>query len=302
MNYTFDTKTGDGVTTAFTFGFAGPDEGYIDLRRDLRVYVNGVSTSFTTSFSDPNKVFITPAPALGAVILIRRIMPRTEPYSDFKGSNAFTPQQLNFTSLQQLYLTQELLDGFYDPDFYLKQDLNMGNHKITNLSDGTNPNDATNLGQLTEVEEDLAAIDQKHTVWNQSQDADIKSLQLGLAASGASTSIPWAYIATGGEVDIKPPYTFRSAHVFRNGVRQYEVLSACYVVDSHILFDEPLLVGEQVMVDIGANYNPSSAHLSGNTASRPTGVYIGYQYFDTTLGHPVYWQGINWVNAMGLTV
>lgn len=292
MNYTFDTKTGDGVTTAFTFGFAGPDEGYIDLRRDLRVFVNGVAVSFTTSFSDPNKVFITPAPASGAVILIRRVMPRINTYSDFKGSNAFTPQQLNFNALQQLYLTQELLDGFYDSDFYLKQDLNMGGHKVINLGDGTEPGDAVNLGQLQ-------AVDDKHTVWNEDQDEAIKSLQLGLATGGASTSVPWAYVATGGEIDIKPPYNFRSAHVYRGGIKQYELLDAYYIINSHILFDDPLVAGEEVLVEVGANYNPSSAHLSGTTSQRPTGVYIGYMYFDTTLGYPVFWKGSVWVDALG---
>lgn len=84
MNYTFDTHVGDGTTTAFTFGFAGPDEGYIELRRDLRVSVNAVEVAFTTSFADPNKVFINPAPVMGASILIRRVMPRETTYSDFR--------------------------------------------------------------------------------------------------------------------------------------------------------------------------------------------------------------------------
>src|SRR3546814_6342588 len=38
---------------------------------------------------------------------------------------------------------------------------------------------------------------------------------------------------------------------------------------------------------------------SGTTAARPTTVTIGFLYFDTTLGIPVFWNGAAWVNASG---
>lgn len=300
MNYTFDTAVGDGVTTAFTFGFAGPDEGYIDLKRDLRVFVNNVEVAFTTSFADPNKVFIVPAPAVGAAILVRRIMPRDNTYSDYKGGNAFTPDTLNYTALQQLYLTQELLDGFYDKDFYFKQDMNMGGHRIYDLHPAVDPKDAVNFTQLKGVSANIEAVDKKHTEWNQNQDIAIKSLQSGIGSSGVSTSIPWAVVAEGGETVISPPYRFKSAHVYRAGVRQYEVMGAFTISDNKVIFEEPLAEGEEILLDIGVNYNPSSGHLSGPTAERPTGVYVGYMYFDTTLGYPVYWRGDVWVSGDGV--
>ena len=41
----------------------------------------------------------------------------------------------------------------------------------------------------------------------------------------------------------------------------------------------------------------------GTTAERPTsGVYTGYQYFDTTLGKPIWRNGSDWVDATGATV
>ncbi len=44
-------------------------------------------------------------------------------------------------------------------------------------------------------------------------------------------------------------------------------------------------------------------HLStGNTASRPTGISMGYQYFDTSLNKPIWYTGNNWVDATGTTV
>lgn len=40
-------------------------------------------------------------------------------------------------------------------------------------------------------------------------------------------------------------------------------------------------------------------NLSGSTALRPQLVDIGYQYFDTTLNKPIFWNGENWVDYTG---
>lgn len=41
---------------------------------------------------------------------------------------------------------------------------------------------------------------------------------------------------------------------------------------------------------------------SGTTAQRPVVSVIGFRYFDTTLGIPIFWKGAVWVNASGATV
>ncbi|QEP53230.1 putative tail fiber protein [Acinetobacter phage BS46] len=41
---------------------------------------------------------------------------------------------------------------------------------------------------------------------------------------------------------------------------------------------------------------------SGTTAQRPAGVTTGYQFFDTTLGKPIYWNGSSWVDSTGASV
>ena len=47
--------------------------------------------------------------------------------------------------------------------------------------------------------------------------------------------------------------------------------------------------------------------LSGDTASRPvdTGdikLRVGDQYFDTTIGLPIWWDGTDWIDAAGTVV
>jgi hypothetical protein len=42
---------------------------------------------------------------------------------------------------------------------------------------------------------------------------------------------------------------------------------------------------------------------SGPTANRPaTFLVIGQQYFDTTLGYPIWYDGTDWVDATGTVV
>jgi hypothetical protein len=42
---------------------------------------------------------------------------------------------------------------------------------------------------------------------------------------------------------------------------------------------------------------------SGVSAARPAlSLQVGQQYFDTTLGIPIWWDGTNWVDATGTTV
>ena len=42
---------------------------------------------------------------------------------------------------------------------------------------------------------------------------------------------------------------------------------------------------------------------TGKTADRPQdNLQIGQQFFDTTLGYPIWWNGKAWVNASGTAV
>jgi hypothetical protein len=42
---------------------------------------------------------------------------------------------------------------------------------------------------------------------------------------------------------------------------------------------------------------------SGTTANRPaTFLVVGQQYFDTTLGYPIWYDGTDWVDATGTVV
>lgn len=42
--------------------------------------------------------------------------------------------------------------------------------------------------------------------------------------------------------------------------------------------------------------------LNGTSANRPTSSILGQYYFDTTLGQPVWWDGVSFVDADGNVV
>lgn len=46
----------------------------------------------------------------------------------------------------------------------------------------------------------------------------------------------------------------------------------------------------------------ASTPPNGTTAKRPTVTQIGFYYFDTTLGKPIFWSGTQWVDATGAAV
>lgn len=52
----------------------------------------------------------------------------------------------------------------------------------------------------------------------------------------------------------------------------------------------------------GLTWTTPNVTPSGNTASRPGTPVLGQNYFDTTLGIPIWYNGTNWVNASGSTV
>lgn len=233
MSYTYTADVGDGIKTIFPFSFAGQDNGYLSVS-NIQVFVAGTSVPFTVPSNDPNKAYLTSAPPVGAEVLIRRIMPKDVPYSDFSRGNPFSQDALNFTNLQQLYVVQEILDGYLPDGFYWKGDVNMGGHKLINLGEGTEYGDSVNWDQ-----------------WKNHDDR-LTSLETGFVDNVGQRTLPWYYIATGGETVLEPPYIFQSAIVYINGIFQNQNLGAFSISANKFTLAEPLVQGDEVYVLLGS--------------------------------------------------
>jgi len=309
MSYTFQSHLTLPSQLSYTFGFAGENTGYISTAHiEVEVRASG-DTEWTVlskalwGLTAVNQVTLlsgiaTPADGKNN-LRIRRVVPKEKPYAKFVRGSMLDMLNLDRSLIQLTEITQELLDGFLPSDFYYKQNINMDNHKFTNLGLGVNPLDSVRMSQLTDLDNKVVVLDNAQTEWNQRQDNQIQSLQAGIASNGTAAYVPYRYKATGGETVISPPYIFATARVQINGVMQFEVDGAYSIVNNTIRFTGALRTGDVVRCEIGTGWNPNSAGISGTTAQRPIEPSVGYLYFDTTLGKSVWYKGPGWVDATG---
>lgn len=115
MAFSYTEYAGDGVTRTFTFGFTGPDKGYI-RDSDIVVLIDGIEDP-NFQLTSNNSLEMDTAPADGSLIHIRRVMPKEAPYTDFQRGNKFGEDNLNNSFLQTLYTVHEFQDGWFPEGF-----------------------------------------------------------------------------------------------------------------------------------------------------------------------------------------
>lgn len=90
--------------------------------------------------------------------------------------------------------------------------------------------------------------------------------------------------------------------VYVNGSKQILTTNYTETSSTVVTFVDGLNVDDLVQFTTitSSNINPTNA---GTTAQRPTtGLIPGLQYYDTTLGIPIWYNGTVWKNAAGTTV
>lgn len=251
MRYTYVVDVGDGVKKDFPFSFAGQDTGYLAVS-NIAVYVAGVQVgNYTIRPSAPNTVTFSTAPAVGAEVLIRRIMPKLVPYTDFSRGNPFSQDALNDTNLQMLYLIQEIYDGYLPEGFFFRVDIDMRGHKLINLGDGVNDGDSVNMKQLN-VE----------VVRNDSQDSRIGALEDNIVAGTLANFLSQVYKANGGETTINTTNDLPCVALYIDGLFQHKVSGSYSQVGGIITLAEPLKAGWEVYLILGTDLPPSTVYAT----------------------------------------
>lgn len=239
MAFTFDEKTTDGTTTVYTFSFAGADTGYIS-KSDIIVEVRASGQSVWElldvalwTLQGTNQIQLVSAIGAPADLLpnlrIRRVVDKEQPYATFERGAMLDMVSLNRSFIQIVESIQELLDGFYPEGFIMRQDLDMSGHKIVNLGEGVDDDDAINMGQL------LPVIQVNHE-----QDVRIDALEDAIDINESVTMMPWYFKAAGGETVLIPPFAFTTAQVYINGIHQNNLDGAFTVSSNQITLAEPL--------------------------------------------------------------
>ena len=129
--------TGDGSTTTFSVPFQ-----YLS-RTHVGVTVDGSARSF--SWISTNQISVSPAPANGSVVEIRRTTPRDKLLVDFVDGSVLTEGDLDTSALQSFFMAQEAFD-LQGGTLGLAPDGSFSayNRRITNVGAPVNGSDAIN--------------------------------------------------------------------------------------------------------------------------------------------------------------
>jgi hypothetical protein len=135
LAFSYVQYTGNGTTTNYAFSFPYLSQSHVKVR------VNGVLTSFT--FLNSSTVTISPAPASGAIIDIRRETPKNQAPVDFADGSVLLEADLDLLATFNLYSAQEVDDAVGDS--IAKDTLGVfqaDGRRITNVGTPTQPSDA----------------------------------------------------------------------------------------------------------------------------------------------------------------
>jgi len=189
MALSFTQYLGTGSTTNFGVPFQFLSRDHVEVR------VNGTPVAF--SWLSDSMVTVSPAPANGAVVEVRRNTPKTHILVDFVDGSTLTEGDLDTAALQAFFLAQESFDlaggtlGIASDGSY-----SANNRRITNVGLPTQPTDAvtkqwaedttnTNVGiGITARDASIAARD----VSVAARDASIAARDASISAKDTSVA------------------------------------------------------------------------------------------------------------------
>tara|TARA_Y100000996_G_C22498685_1_gene633458 strand:- start:385 stop:1305 length:921 start_codon:yes stop_codon:yes gene_type:complete len=160
--------TADGNTTKYSITFEYLRES------DVKVSLDGVDTTAFT-LANATTVNLNATPNAGVVVRVYRSTDNEELESRFFAGSAIRASDLNKNFEQTLFSVQEVLNRFIDrTQAIFGNNINMSGFKITNLADGTDPNDAVNRSQLdaTQTANDAALATSVSTAENHKDAAE----------------------------------------------------------------------------------------------------------------------------------
>lgn len=96
-------------------------------------------------------------------------------------------------------------------------------------------------------------------------------------------------------------YKLQEQTISEDGSRPKIYSSAVGLFNLDITTNKPYWhIGSQNWIE--ADGEVANVARFGDSTNKPKNIKIGFQYFDTTLGKPIYWNGSKWVDATGTEV
>lgn len=171
---------------------------YLD-RSEITVYFNGaLTTAWSWVGTTEKRISFSPAVPNLTQVLVKRTTDLAELRHSFSLGAAFTAQTLDEDLEQILHIAQEASEGNLGGDFFT--DINMHAHKITNVADAVNPQDAVPLDQVQDIAQDLIDANIGSLTGKVSKTGDTMTGPLtpaaDLGASLGSSLLRWAAMYT----------------------------------------------------------------------------------------------------------
>lgn len=102
--------TSDGVTATYSLSFEGEYPGYLDEDHIDVYYDDVLQDTGDWSWATDTSITLSPVPANGVVITIRRNSSIDSRMVDYEGGSLLSEDNLDTSNTQLLYLIQELAD------------------------------------------------------------------------------------------------------------------------------------------------------------------------------------------------
>lgn len=149
--YSYIEYTCDGTTTTFQIPFDYLDEG------DITVFVDGVETTYT--FTTANTVEVSPAPASGTIVRLRRNTEANTRAVDFRDGSVLTEADLDNSAIQIFNVAQEAMDLASDA-VGVSEDgrIDGQNRQIKDVADPTTADHAVNLNFIQNEYGNVTAV------------------------------------------------------------------------------------------------------------------------------------------------
>lgn len=179
----------------FTLGYNSQDE----VKCQVNGAVDGLGDPVYSALTwiNPGLVEVAGGPFDGDDDLVfTRTVDKTELIHDYSNGEAIEELNLDESNKQNLMAIHEILDGRLESP--LVQDLDMGNHRIINLEDGVDPQDAVTVGQISLdiLDGHIAAAAASATAADASADAADASADAAGASAIASANSAAAALAS----------------------------------------------------------------------------------------------------------
>lgn len=189
MAYSYVRYTGNGTTTNFAFSFP-----YLNAST-IRVFVDNVQTSFT--FLNSSTVVVSPAPASGTRVEVRRVTITDNPPVDFVDGSTLLESDLDLIARYNLYTVQESVDIANDAlSVDLDGTLDADNRRIKNLAAPVAAQDAVNkswaeTGMSSQLSQATSLVSQATALVNQANTI-VSSFTISTASpTGGSEGDVW---------------------------------------------------------------------------------------------------------------